>query len=86
MRRSWICAKGWRKPLPGFADNLAALAGYAGMIALALVLMALLIVREVARVSTSARWQMLARLLTIAIVPLLLIFLAAVTLRITNTF
>src|SRR5258708_31235999 len=51
--------------------------GQAG-VAVALLLLALLAVREVARVSAGPRWQALARALTIAATPLVIIFLATV--------
>lgn len=51
--------------------------GRAG-VAVALLLLALLAVREVARVSTGPRWQALVRAATVAATPLLIIFLAAV--------
>ena len=47
-------------------------------IAVSLLLLALLALREIARVSTGPHWEALARALTVAITPVLIIFLAAV--------
>ena len=59
--------------------------GQAGS-ALALLLLALLAIREIARVSTGPRWQALARALTVAATPILIIFLATVVLLIVQAF
>ena len=53
------------------------MSGPAG-IALGLLLLGLLAMREVAHVAAGPRWQALARALTIVVTPLLIIFLAAV--------
>jgi hypothetical protein len=55
-------------------------------IALALLLLTLLAIREVARVSAGPRWQALARALTIAATPLVIIFLATVAILIAEAF
>jgi hypothetical protein len=52
----------------------------------ALILLALLAIREIARVSDDARWQALARALNVAIFPPLLVFLTVVVLRIYQAF
>ncbi len=51
-------------------------------LALALLLLALLAIREVARVSSGPRWRTLARNLLFVIIPLLLVFFATVVVRI----
>jgi hypothetical protein len=55
-------------------------------IALALLLLTLLAIREVARVSAGPRWQALARALTIAATPIVIIFLATVAILIAEAF
>jgi len=55
-------------------------------IVVAVLLLALLAVREVARVSAGPRWQALARALTIAATPLAIIFLATVAVLIVQAF
>jgi hypothetical protein len=55
-------------------------------IVVALLLLALLAIREVARVSAGPRWQALARALTIAATPLVIIFLATVAILIAEAF
>lgn len=57
-----------------------------GMIVIALLLLALLCLREVARVSTGPRWQTLTRILTVGITPLLIIFAATVAVRFVDAF
>ena len=52
----------------------------------ALLLLALLAIRELARVSDDPRWRALARALNIAIVPPLVVFLAVVVLRLYQAF
>jgi hypothetical protein len=52
----------------------------------ALVLLALLAIREIARVSDDPRWQALARALNIAIIPPLVVFLTVVVLRVYQAF
>jgi hypothetical protein len=59
-------------------NNLLGMNGQVG-IAVALLLLALLALREIARVSSGPRWQALARALTVAITPVLIIFLVTVT-------
>ena len=51
-------------------------------IVVALLLLGLLALRELARVSSGPRWQALARALTVAITPVLIIFLMTVTIYI----
>ena len=59
-------------------NNLATfMSGQVG-IAVSLLLLAMLAIREVARVSAGPRWQALARALTVAATPILIIFLATV--------
>ena len=55
-------------------------------IAIALLLLAILALREVARVSSGRRWQALAQALTIAATPILIIFLATVAVLIVEAF
>jgi len=55
-------------------------------IAIALLLLALLVVREVARVSSGPRWKALARGLTVAATPILIIFLTTVAIYIIQAF
>jgi hypothetical protein len=55
-------------------------------IAIALLLLALLVVREVARVSSGPRWKALARGLTVAVTPILIIFLTTVAIYIIQAF
>jgi hypothetical protein len=52
----------------------------------ALLLLALLAIREIARVSADPRWRALARALNVAIVPPLIVFLTVVVLRIYEAF
>ncbi len=52
----------------------------------ALVLLALLAIREIARVSDDPRLRALARALNIAIIPPLVVFLSVVVLRIYEAF
>jgi predicted thioesterase len=59
--------------------------GQAGS-ALALLLLALLAIREIARVSSGPRWQALARALTVAATPIMIIFLATVAILIVQAF
>lgn len=59
--------------------------GQAG-IAMALLLLTLLAIREIARVSTGPRWQALARALTVAATPLFIIFLATVAFLMVEAF
>ena len=59
--------------------------GRAG-IALALLLLALLAMRELARISSGPRAQALTRALTVAITPILIIFIVTVTLYIIQAF
>ena len=61
------------------------LSGQVGM-ALSLVLLAVLAVREVARVSTEPRWQALARTLTVAAAPIMIVFLITVTILMVEAF
>ena len=55
-------------------------------VALALLLLALLALREVARVSTGPRWKALARGLTVAAIPILIIFLTTAAIYIIQAF
>ena len=55
-------------------------------IAVALLLLAILALREVARVSSGPRWQALAQALTVAATPILIIFLATVVVLIVEAF
>jgi hypothetical protein len=55
-------------------------------IALALLLLALLAVREVARVSAGPRWKALARWLTVASIPILILFLMTAAIYIIQAF
>ncbi len=59
-------------------NNLATFMNGQAGIAVGLLLLALLAIREVARVSAGPRWHALARALTIAATPILIIFLASV--------
>jgi hypothetical protein len=55
-------------------------------IAVALLLLVLLAIREVARVSAGPRWRALARAITIVATPLFIIFLATVAILIVEAF
>ena len=55
-------------------------------VALALLLLALLALSEVARVSAGPRWQALARALAVAATPILIIFIATVAINIFEAF
>jgi hypothetical protein len=67
-------------------NNLANFMNAQAGIAVALLLLALLALREVARVSAGPRWQALARAVTIAATPILIIFLATVAILIVSAF
>jgi hypothetical protein len=67
-------------------NNLAVFMNGQVGIAVALLLLALLAIREVARVSSGPRWQALERALTIAATPILIIFLATVAILIVSAF
>ena len=66
--------------------NLALLTNGQVGIAIALLLLAILALREVARVSSGRRWRALAQALTVAATPILIIFLATVTVLIVEAF
>jgi len=55
-------------------------------VAVALVLLAMLAIRELARVSAKQRGRALARALTVAATPMLIIFLASVALLLAQSF
>ncbi len=59
--------------------------GKVGII-LALLLLVLLAILEVARVSVGPRWQALAQALTVAVTPLLVIYVATVIILIIRAF
>lgn len=55
-------------------------------VAVALLLLALLALREVARVSAGPRWQALARALKVAATPILIIFMTTAAIYIIEAF
>jgi hypothetical protein len=63
-------------------EGLFAVAVYPGALVLALLLLVLLALREVARVSEGQRWREVTHLLSVGIAPLLVIFIAAVVVRV----
>jgi hypothetical protein len=63
-------------------EELFAVAVYPGALVLALLLLVLLALREVARVSVGPRWQEITHLLSVGIAPLLVIFIATVVVRV----
>ena len=54
--------------------------------AIALLLLGMLALREVARVSTGSRWRALARALTVAVTPVFIIFITTVAFYIVDAF
>ncbi len=56
------------------------------MIAFALLLLALLSLREITRVSIGPSWPTVTRWLTIGIIPLFIIFLGSVALQLAQIF
>jgi hypothetical protein len=67
-------------------NNLALFANGQAGIAVALLLLMLLAIRELASASAGPRWQALAHALNVAITPIFIIFLATLAILAVQTF